>query len=371
MKKQRPLWLRWVLCLAPALIAVALYGILPLFPTFTEYVITRGLFRLVAFPAEWLLSLLPFSVTECAVVLGVPALLVLAGFWLVRFIRRPHKKRMLEQTARCLVAWLSAALLVFMIMDGAHFSRQPLEDLLDLPDNTYTADDLYTVTAEIARQATTARAQLPEDENGCVMLSASLGDILLAANDVYAPLRETYPFLRTGTWHIKPVALSRLWSYTGYTGVYCPWLGEASVNVDVPPCDLGHAAAHELAHTMGFAKEDECNFLAWLACAEGGQPDYTYSGHLAAFIYCSNALYKADKQLFQQAYALCSDGMRRDLTARRIYWRSFTGNVMTTSQQVNDAFIKANGVESGVLSYDNMVEWMLRYYDKQGLLSQE
>ena len=368
MNKQQPMWLRWMLCVWPAVLAAALYYILPHCPSFTEYAISRGLFRVVAFPLEWLLSILPFSVTECAVVLGVPALVGLAGWWLWRFIRRPHKKQRLEQAARRLLACLSAALLIFMIMDGAHFSRQPLETLLDLPDNTYTADDLYTVTVDVARQASAARALLPEDENGCVRLSAPLQDILLAANDVYAPLRETYPFLRTGTWRVKPVALSRAWSYTGYTGVYCPWLGEASVNVDVPPCDLGHTAAHELAHTMGFAKEDECNFLAWLACAEGGQPDYAYSGHLAAFIYCSGALYKADKRLFTQAYAFCSDGMRRDLAARRDYWQSFTGRVMTTSQQVNDAFIKANGVEEGVLSYDAMVGCMLRYYDKQNRL---
>lgn len=131
---------------------------------------------------------------------------------------------------------------------------------------------------------------------------------------------------------------------------------------------MGHTATHELAHTMGFAKENECNFLAWLACSVSNQPDYVYSGYLQAFIYCSNALYKADKELWRQAYAKCSDGLIRDLKQRSDYWKSFEGEIQYSSQKFNDSFIKANGVESGVFSYNEMVELMLRYYDKYKLL---
>jgi hypothetical protein len=38
------------------------------------------------------------------------------------------------------------------------------------------------------------------------------------------------------------------------------------------------------------------------------------------------------------------------------------------SNSLNDSFIKGNGVESGVLSYDEMVALLLRYYDRQGKL---
>ena len=36
---------------------------------------------------------------------------------------------------------------------------------------------------------------------------------------------------------------------------------------------------------------------------------------------------------------------------------------MEASQDFNDSFIKANRVESGILSYGLMVELLLRYYD--------
>lgn len=368
--KHKPLGLKWVFCTIPALIAAIMYLILPHFPKFTEYAITRGLFRIIAFPIEWLMSVIPFSITELVVILSIPAIITLLTVWIVRIIKKPEKLCIFEKGCRFICWCLSLALLIFMVMDGANFSRIPTGELLHLPDGTYTADDLYTVTSDLAQKASAAREKLKEDENGCATLSVDKNELLLLADDCYKSLRQEYPFLKTATWRVKPVMLSHLWSYTGTTGVYCPWLGEANVNTDIPDYELGHTAVHEVAHTMGFAKENECNFLGWLACSKSGQPDYEYSGHLQAYIYCSNALYKADKELWHKAYANCSDGMIRDMKNSNTYWDSFEGEIEEVSQKINDSFIKANGVESGVLSYNQMVELMLRFYDKQGVLNQ-
>ncbi|MBE6808691.1 MAG: DUF3810 domain-containing protein [Ruminococcaceae bacterium] len=367
--KQKPLWLKWVLCAVPAVIAALMYFLLPLFPDFTEKVISGGIFRIIAFPLEWIISILPFSLTEAVVVLCIPLLISLLTIWIIRIIK--SKKRLITIERGCrFVAWcLTLALLIFMIMHGGNYSRKTVSELMKLPDRRYTAEELYTLTADLAKKASSAREKLKEDENGCTILSVSLSDYLLLADDCYDNLKEEYPFLKTGVWRVKSVALSHLWSYTGTTGVYCPWIGEANVNTDIPHHEIGHTATHEIAHTMGFAKEDECNFLGWLACSVSNNPDYEYSGYMQAYIYCSNALYKADKELWKKAAAHRSEGMLRDLKQTNSYWESFEGEVMETSQSFNDSFIKANGVESGVLSYSQMVELMLKFYDKSGLLN--
>lgn len=361
--KKKPLWLKWIFCAIPAVLAMLMYLLLPHFPRFTEYVFARGIFKAVAFPLEWLMSFIPFSVTEAIAVLSIPALITLLIIWIIRIIRKPNRLRTLEKGCRFTAWCLSLALLLFMINDGANFSRIPIGELLQLPNGTYTAEDLYMLTCDLADKSSAAREELSEDENGCVVLSVTQSELLSLSDNCYDSLSQSYPFLQTAVWRVKPVQLSHLWSYTGTTGVYCPWLAEANVNTDVPPCELGHTAAHEIAHTMGFAKENECNFLAWLACSASGQADYEYSGHLQAYIYCANALYKADKELWKQAISHCSNGMLRDLKQRNAYWDSFKGEVMESSQNFNDSFIKANGVQSGVLSYNQMVELMLRYYD--------
>lgn len=364
--KQRPLWLKWIFCLIPAVLAALMYFVLPYFPEFTEYVMVRGVFRAVAFPVEWLVAFVPFSLTEAVVVLCVPAILTLIGVWIFRMIKRGHTKKTFERGIRFAAWCVSLALLIFMVMDGAAFSRIDAATLLELPDRKYNTQQLYAVTCELASKASSAREKLNEDKNGITVLSVSKRELLKLADDCYKSINKEYPFLKVSTHRVKPVMLSHYWSYTGFTGVYCPWIGEASVNVDVPDYELGHTAAHEIAHTMGFAKENECNFLSFLACVSSGQPDYVYSGYQQTFVYFSNALYKADRNLWKKAYANCSEGLIRDLRHSNEYWKAFEGEVQQASQDFNDSFIKVNGVESGVLSYNKMVELTLRYYDKQG-----
>ncbi len=347
----------------PITIAALMYFLLPFFPIFTEYVMSRGIFRIIGFPLQWIMSVLPFSFTELIVVLSAPMLLAILIIFIVKIIKTKEKLKIFEKGIRFTAWCLSFALLVYIIMHGANYYRMPVSELLKLPNREYTAEDLYIVTCDIADKAAKARDSLPEDENGCVKFSASQNEILKLADNSYDNISKEYPFLKTAVWRVKPVILSHYWSYTATTGVYCPWTSESNVNTDVPQYSIPHTASHEIAHTMGIAREDECNFLAWLACSTSGIADFEYSGQLAAFTYCSNTLYKADKELWRKAYSHCSEGMLRDLINENEYWDSFKGEVMEASQDFNDSFIKANRVESGILSYDLMVELLLRYYD--------
>ncbi len=367
--KNKSLWLKWIFCLIPLILAALMYFILPFFPKFTEYVITRGVFKAVTYPVGFIVSLIPFSVTELVVLLLLPAIITLITVFIVRLIKKGHPLKTAERGARFTVFVLSMLLFIFMVTDGGNFSRIPLSELMDLPDRQYTVEELYIVTSDLAKKTSSARENLNEDENGCVTLSASKTEMLKFANNSYSNISKEYDFLKTGVTRVKGVALSHLWSYTGTTGVYCPWTLEANINTDVPVSGWGSTAAHEIAHTMGFAKENECNFLAFLACTTSGQGDYEYSGYLSAFVYCSNELYKADRELWAKAYQNCSQGVIRDSKQKNEYWKGFQGQVMESSESVNDTFIKANGVESGTLSYNQMVELMLKYYEKQGFFS--
>ena len=141
-----------------------------------------------------------------------------------------------------------------------------------------------------------------------------------------------------------------------------PFAAEANVNIDVPVFNIPATAAHELAHTRGFAREDECNFLAYLTCLYQDDPLYRYSGYLMAYLYCENALYDFDQEMWRETRDACSEAMLRDLQQQRQYWKQFEGEVQQVSTKVNDAFIASHGVEDGVLSYDRVVELVMAYY---------
>ncbi len=360
--------LRAFLFLLPALTALLLYGILPHFPEFTEYVFSRGIFRLISVPLGMLSSLFPFSLTEVAAVAALPVLI-----WLiVRLVRKmktaPSRARLAAKVGQAAGWVLSTAFLLYMVLHGLNFYRLPVSDLMGLDTSPKSAEYLQAVCIDLATKASAAREKVPKDGEGNVLSNGSNTDVLWNAGKGYEALENKYPFLWGAVKRGKPVHLSHWWSYTGITGMYFPFFAEANVNVDQPVFDIPATAAHELAHTRGFAREDECNFFACLACFHHPCADYQYSGYLMAYVYCANALYAYDQDLWLATREYCSDGMKADLKQRNDYWEQFEGQVQEISDSINNSFIEIQGDNDGVLSYDRVVELLLAYYEKEGLV---
>ena len=47
-------------------------------------------------------------------------------------------------------------------------------------------------------------------------------------------------------------------------------------------------------------EEQEVNFVAFLACTGSERTDFQYSGYLSGWVYCMNALYRADYESWQE-----------------------------------------------------------------------
>ena len=117
---------------------------------------------------------------------------------------------------------------------------------------------------------------------------------------------------------------------------------------------------HELSHLRGYMREDEANFLAYLACRESSFADFRYSGAMLAFVYTNNALISADSELGNEIFRTLCDGAQADFAANSAYWKQFEGPVSEISSTVNDAYLKANRQEDGVRSYGRMVDLLPR-----------
>ncbi len=354
--------LRHCLFLLPAVAALLLFELLPHFPNFTEMVFSRGIFRVLSVPLGGFLAIFPFSFTELLVILALP-LAVLLLVLLIRRLRAADSRLHVLARAGKRVGWvLSCALLLYMLLHGANFYRLPVSELMGLDTSIQSPEYLQQVCIDLAKRASAEREKLPEDEEGFTKLSVSKDEILRLADNGYRNLQEEYPYLWGGVWRAKPVMLSHWWSYTGITGMYFPMFAEANVNIDVPDSDIPSTAAHELAHTRGFAREDECNFFAYLSATHSDSADYRYSGYLMAYIYCSNALYDYDTDMWGETRRYCSDGVKRDLGQRNTYWEQFEGEVQEISNSVNNSFITSQGDEDGVFSYDRVVQLIVGYY---------
>lgn len=348
----------------PLILAAAMYFLLPMFPEFTEYAVSRGLFKAFTVPVGFVTSLIPLSLTEICAVLAVPAVIALVVIFAVRMKRSSSRKRTALKAGRFLAGFLSFAAFIYMTAHGANYYRLSLESLMELDASPKPAEFLLAVCKDLAAHAAQEREYLAEDENGCVQFTEDIYTELSRTGSGYEALTEEYPFLWTSIGRQKPVQLSYYWSYTGITGMYFPFLAECNVNIEQPDLSIPFTASHESAHSRGIAFENECNFLAYLSCINSEYPEFRYSGYMNAFKFCSNSLYACDKDMWREAYECTTDGMRRDFTAENEYIDSFKGEVQTTSAAVNDGFIKAQGVSDGTRSYGRVTDLILAHYYK-------
>jgi hypothetical protein len=320
------------------------------------------MFPWISRPIAYLSSLVPVSLTEILVLFMAGSILLWLTWLIVRIVHSDHRQKLMFRAVLilCVVFFVSSA--SFTLMHGINYTRIPLEKSLQLDRKDWSEEELIEVTKWMQKQMNDTRSELSEDEDGRMILSTT---IIQALSDGYKGMDRAaaeFPELSGSTVRAKPVALSHYWSYTGITGMYFPFLGEANVNVDIPACGLPMTISHEISHTRGIAREQDANLAAFLACIYSERKDFQYSGYEFAFTYCLSDLKSANIDAYQSVLSEISDAVYRDWLQENEYWAQFEGPVQETSTQINDSYLKANQQEDGVRSYSLVTNLIIDYY---------
>lgn len=308
-------------------------------------------------------GIFPFSFVELllyAALLAVPcgavALIVLAkncGGGVKRLAR------WLSHTSRIAASMLA----VFILTWGVNYYSAGLGYSLGLDVHERPAETLRAALEEITLDLAAAESELPKDAGGEIVWP-SFSEQSDIAREAWRELAESEPyFAGASPVRVKPVAASRALSYMGLTGIFVAFTGEANVNRDFRDSGRIFTMAHELAHSLGCAAENEANFAAYLACRGSSSPYARYSGLLAAFVYCYNQLVEVDREAAFDCWYMLPESVVDELHARNAYWQSFEGEIKKAATAVNDGYLKTMAQPSGVKSYGEVVDLILADYD--------
>ena len=76
----------------------------------------------------------------------------------------------------------------------------------------------------------------------------------------------------------------------------------------------------------------------------------------------ANALYRADREAWQEVRDRLPDEVLADLRANSAYWAQYKGLTATVTQSLNDRMIKSYGDSLGTQSYGAVVDLLVKYY---------
>ena len=333
----------------------------------------RYIFPILTTPFAFITEKLPFSFGEILIIIGLCFVPFSIIFGIITAVVKRHDSEAKRKVGRffgLFYAWVLVYVLLtetfncFVLYHSPTFSQ-----LYDYPQDKYTpaqleqlADFLITRTNDLSRQ-------VERDKSGRFILTADLDK---TAKSAMKSLKDDYPQL--GGYYTTPkrVKNSFFMSQQYLMGIYFPFTMEANYNDQMYQLNMPDTVCHELAHTKGFIREDEANFISFLACYESDNVEYRYSGSLRALKYVMS---KCDENCSEDTkdrlYSRLSEGVRADWSGNAEYWESVqksdegildSEKVAEVSDKAMETSLKLNGVEDGKKSYGRMVDLLLDWY---------
>lgn len=302
-------------------------------------------------------GLFPFALDECLIYLlffggNFYIIFGIVSIWKKKIGPKEWGLRFFGLLLKGCIVWL----LAFTVTCGINYHRTPFSRLAGLPMEPSTAEELEELclwlTDQIAETCTGTKVQ----DNG---LTALPDDLREKTRDAMTELGRKYPEL--GGWYpmAKPVMTWKVLSMEFLEGIFGPYTMEAHYNPDIPAYNQPAVLCHELSHLKGFMREDEANYIAYLACMGSEDPNLNYSALLLAYTHSINALYTADQERFAAVRGLLCEQAERDYAWHREYWSRYEGPVSEFSDKVNDTYLRANAQQEGSRSYGRMVDLLL------------
>jgi Protein of unknown function (DUF3810) len=311
---------------------------------------------------RYLFGWIPFSIGD--VLYGS---IIIWVFWkLIKITRAIFRKQVTTQSFLAGISkTLRIVLITYILFNafwGINYNRIGIADQLQLQKDKYKLEDLKMINGLLVEKTNAAKQSLVQGNIKYPSKEELFSKVQLA----YQQAQTVYPFLKYQPVSLKPSVWSWVGNYMGFTGYYNPFTGEAQVNTLVPKFLQPFTTCHEVAHQLGYAKEMEANFVAYLAATTSQDTLLHYSVYLDLFMYSNRNLFMSDsiaaKAFRQQLIPAVTD----DLKEWKRFNKKYRNPVEPVFRWVYGIYLEQNQQPQGVLSYDEVTGFIIAWHKKQG-----
>lgn len=235
---------------------------------------------------------------------------------------------------------------VYQIFWGMQYFQLPILD--KFPKKTLTEERLQKLTLKYLQLCKYERERVGEDSRGVFQIrqiSAVKQDIIQAQN--FLP-KNIITKKNIQYQSIKPSLFAKYFNFSGILGYYNPFTAEVQYHEELPSTYIPFTISHEVAHQMGYAREQEANFLGYLLGVHSQNSDIKYSTYYFVLKNLLNALKETNPNFVNQILQQYSPAMKRD-RAYEIWYRDKNEGVIDEIFYItNDLFLKSNQQEGSV-----------------------
>tara|TARA_Y100000022_G_scaffold92143_1_gene79587 strand:+ start:7858 stop:8907 length:1050 start_codon:yes stop_codon:yes gene_type:complete len=258
---------------------------------------------------------------------------------------------------------LSVLYFIFHLFWGLNYYRTPLTQKLNLKTK-YSTEDLIKTTKEIILLTNKVHFDITNDTEKVVSLKLNFEDLKKEINIGYKNISKKYPFLKYYPSNQKKSLFSTPLSYMGFSGYFNPFTNETQLNWHTPKNSQPITQAHEQAHQLGFAAENEANFIAFLATNENNNIFIKYSALTFALKHCLNDLFIKDLDSFNYLKSSVNYGVLKDFENRQKKWNYFKNPLEPLFKKIYSKFLNFNNQKLGIKSYSYVVAHIVNYYNR-------
>jgi hypothetical protein len=335
-----------------------------LYPGWVEKNYTYGLYPLIARVQRFLFGWIPFSIGDLFYAFLILVILFRTGKFFKYLFQRKLNRRYFIMALQQAIFFVLFVYVFFNLLWGLNYNRKGISYQLDMQVKPYSVGQLDTLTSTLVSRLNTYAALVTDAQRDSFHRKRALFDI---SADAYKEASAQYSFLQYNRVSVKPSIFSYLGNYLGFQGYYNPFSGEAQVNTTIPPVLEPFVTTHEIAHQLGYAKENEANFVAFLACRHSQSAALKYSMYFDMYNYSIRELYKRNAALADSFQKQLHPQAVKDIKEWRAFFSKYKNPIEPIIMWAYGHYLKANNQPGGKMTYNEVVAWLVAYYKKFGV----
>ena len=331
------------------------------YPEFVERYYSHGIYPFISKIFRYTLGWLPFSFGDLVYTLSI--------IYVVRWFYK-NRKNLRKNTKQWFVDVFSALAIIYFVFHlfwGFNYYRLPLHKSLDLA-NDYTTEQLISVTERLIKKSNALHLKITKNDTIKADIPYTKSEVLKMAPVGYENLKQGFPHLEYHPKSIKKSLYSYPLTYMGFSGYLNPFTNEAQVDGLIPVYKFPTTASHEIAHQLGYAAENEANFIGCMAAINHNDIYFRYAGYTFGLRFCLNEIYRRDPCLFEDMVADVNKGILKNYKEVREFWEAHENPTEPLFKLFYGNFLKANKQNKGMESYSYVVALLVNYFEVNDIL---